>query len=181
MDYEATIEKIKRKINSLGKCPIHNCPAHYCNTDDNFSQKNQANSNPKKRYAEPTIKSSKMRINQDYSFQRPNKRHTANGIKNRKIELQDFINNHSPDLLLIQESHLQKRDKFYLPNFEFFRNDRDNPLLQDCGRHLPYHHIPTPPLQHIEATVISLNLPNLDPIIIASIYVPLHLILICSH
>ncbi|GIX90787.1 putative RNA-directed DNA polymerase from transposon X-element [Caerostris extrusa] len=104
----------------------------------------------------------------------------ANGIKNRKIELQDFINNHSPDLLLIQESHLQKQDKFYLPNFHCFKDNRDNPLyIRAAGgtatfikRHLPYHQISIPPLQHIEATVISLNLPNLDPIIIASIYVP---------
>ncbi|GIY80647.1 hypothetical protein CDAR_261191 [Caerostris darwini] len=81
-------------------------------------------------------------------------------------------------------------DKFYLPNFECFRKDRDNSLyIRAAGstaifvkRQLPYHHIPTPPLQHIEATVISLNLPNLDPIIIASIYMfHLHLILNCSH
>ncbi|GIY22912.1 RNA-directed DNA polymerase from mobile element jockey [Caerostris extrusa] len=37
--------------------------------------------------------------------------------------------------------------------------------------HFPFH-TPTPLLQHIEAATISLNLPNLDPIIIASIYVP---------
>ncbi|GIY05594.1 hypothetical protein CDAR_90901 [Caerostris darwini] len=150
MDYEATIEKIKGKINSLGKCPIHNCPAHYCNTDDNFSQKNQANSNPKKRYAEPTIKSSKMRINQDDSFQRPNKRHTARSTPAEK--------------------------SFRLPTHNKFDNIPDEPAVGGTAifvkRHLPYHHIPTPPLQHIEATVISLNLPNLDPIIIASIYVP---------
>ncbi|GIY29063.1 RNA-directed DNA polymerase from mobile element jockey [Caerostris darwini] len=84
------------------------------------------------------------------------------------------------DLLLIQESHPQKQDKFYLANFDCFKNDRDNPLYIRAARgtvifmkrHLPYHQIPTPPLQHIEVTVISLKLPNLDPIIIASIYVP---------
>ncbi|GIX96696.1 putative RNA-directed DNA polymerase from transposon X-element [Caerostris darwini] len=84
------------------------------------------------------------------------------------------------DLLLIQESHLRNKGKFYLPNFDCFGNDRSNPL---CVRatggtaifmksHLPYHHIPTRPLQHIEPTIISLNLPNLDPIITASICVP---------
>ncbi|GIY30973.1 RNA-directed DNA polymerase from mobile element jockey [Caerostris darwini] len=106
----------------------------------------------------------------------------ANGIKKRKIELHDFIINHSPDLLLIQETHLQPQDNFFLPNFHGYRNDRINPLQSKAAggtaifikNHLPYHHVPTPPLQHIEASIISLNLPNLDPIIIASIYVPVN-------
>ncbi|GIY37379.1 hypothetical protein CEXT_446641 [Caerostris extrusa] len=34
------------------------------------------------------------------------------------------------------------------------------------------HHTPTPPLHHSKANIISLNFPNLDPIIIASINVP---------
>ncbi|GIY13729.1 hypothetical protein CDAR_311901 [Caerostris darwini] len=85
MDHEATIEEIKGKIESLGKCPIPYCPAHYCNTADNFIQ-NQANSNPKKRYAEPTIKSSKMRLNQADWFQRRNKRHFSDG----RIDGKDF-------------------------------------------------------------------------------------------
>ncbi|GIY04067.1 RNA-directed DNA polymerase from mobile element jockey, partial [Caerostris darwini] len=106
----------------------------------------------------------------------------ANGIKKRKLELHDFIINHSPDLLLIQETHLQPQDNFFLPNFHGYRNDRINPLQSKAAggtaifikNHLPYHHVPTPPLQHIEASIISLNLPNLHPIIIASIYVPVN-------
>ncbi|GIY11832.1 hypothetical protein CDAR_367531, partial [Caerostris darwini] len=73
----------------------------------------------------------------------------ANGIKKRKIELHDFIINHSPDLLLIQETHLQPQDNFSLPNFHGYRNDRINPLQSKAARgtaifiknHLPYHHV----------------------------------------
>ncbi|GIY33603.1 hypothetical protein CDAR_409371 [Caerostris darwini] len=80
------------------------------------------------------------------------------------------------------ETHLQPQDNFFLPNFHGYRNDRINPLQSKAAggtaifikNHLPYHHVPTPPLQHIEASIISLNLPNLHPIIIASIYVPVN-------
>ncbi|GBN19982.1 RNA-directed DNA polymerase from mobile element jockey, partial [Araneus ventricosus] len=39
-------------------------------------------------------------------------------------------------------------------------------------KHLTHHEIPNPTLNEIEATTISLNLPNIDPIIISSIYIP---------
>ncbi|GIX69855.1 RNA-directed DNA polymerase from mobile element jockey [Caerostris extrusa] len=74
----------------------------------------------------------------------------------------------------------QTKINFTCPTFDCFRNDRNNPLYFTASvntaifikNHLPYHHIPTLPLQHIEATIISLNISNMDPIIIAFIYVP---------
>ncbi|GFT33130.1 RNA-directed DNA polymerase from mobile element jockey [Trichonephila clavipes] len=39
-------------------------------------------------------------------------------------------------------------------------------------RNFPHYNLPTPPLQHIEATIVVLTPPNFNPISIASVYVP---------
>ncbi|GFX39088.1 probable RNA-directed DNA polymerase from transposon X-element [Trichonephila clavipes] len=68
----------------------------------------------------------------------------ANGVKSRQMELINFINKDSLDLILIQETHLR-----------------------------PDHHlIPTPQLGVVEATSVVLIPPNDDPFLLASIYIP---------
>ncbi|GFQ79528.1 hypothetical protein TNCT_33071 [Trichonephila clavata] len=75
----------------------------------------------------------------------------ANGVSSRKIELQDFINKHSLDIILIQETHLRPGVNFKSPNFTTFRNDRTPiPTHPSSGTailiksSLKHHHIPTP-------------------------------------
>ncbi|GIY11481.1 hypothetical protein CEXT_586761 [Caerostris extrusa] len=114
----------------------------------------------------------------------------ADGIKNRKIKLQDFINDYSPDQLLIQESHLQNKDKFYLPYFDFIKNDKINSFYLNAsggtaillgGSLKIFLLIITFLLHYIGTSIIFLNLANLDPIIIESIYVQIPLIHKSSH
>lgn len=50
----------------------------------------------------------------------------ANSIKDKKMELQDFIHNHRPDIVLLQETFLKSNDKFGMPNYITYRTDRDN-------------------------------------------------------
>ncbi|GFW98367.1 hypothetical protein TNCV_1092451 [Trichonephila clavipes] len=45
-------------------------------------------------------------------------------------------------------------------------------LLILIRRNFPHYNLPTPPLQHIEATIVVLTPPNFNPISIASVYVP---------
>ncbi|GFX99428.1 putative RNA-directed DNA polymerase from transposon X-element [Trichonephila clavipes] len=65
-----------------------------------------------------------------------------------------------------------------IPNYICYRNDRDTGERARGGtlilirRNLPHYNLPTPPLQHIEATIVALTPPNFNPISIASVYVP---------
>ncbi|GFW16035.1 hypothetical protein TNCV_2863681 [Trichonephila clavipes] len=48
----------------------------------------------------------------------------ANGVRSRIIELRDFINKHSLDIILIQETHLRPGVSIRVPNYTLYRNDR---------------------------------------------------------
>ncbi|GFW28579.1 probable RNA-directed DNA polymerase from transposon X-element [Trichonephila clavipes] len=107
----------------------------------------------------------------------------ANGVKSRIVELRDFIDKHSPDIVLIQETHLGPGDTLHIPNFTTYRNDRPTPpnqyrrggtalLLKSS---LPHYHTPTPPTGTVEATSVTLTPPGSQPIIITSLYIsPTH-------
>ncbi|GFQ68769.1 hypothetical protein TNCT_160221 [Trichonephila clavata] len=89
-----------------------------------------------------------------------------NGVSSCKIELQDFINKHSPDIILIQEPHLRPGVNFKIPNFTTFRNDRTPIPTHPSGgtailikSSLKHHHIHTPSLGAVEATVVVLSPP----------------------
>ncbi|GFT00490.1 RNA-directed DNA polymerase from mobile element jockey [Trichonephila clavipes] len=85
---------------------------------------------------------------------------------------------YAPDLILIQETHLRPKYNINIPNYICYRNDRDTGESTRGGtlilirRNLPHYNLPTPPLQHIEATIVVLTPPNFNPISIASVYVP---------
>ncbi|GFQ98496.1 hypothetical protein TNCT_263661 [Trichonephila clavata] len=90
----------------------------------------------------------------------------ANGVSSHKIELQDLINKHSLDIILIQERHLRPGVNFKIPNFSTFRNDRTPIPTHPTGgtailikSSLKHHHIPTPLLGAVEATAVDLTPP----------------------
>ncbi|GFT16588.1 putative RNA-directed DNA polymerase from transposon X-element [Trichonephila clavipes] len=102
----------------------------------------------------------------------------ANGLLKRRIELRIFIEKHSPDITLIQETHLRPSHSFNIANYHCYRNDR---IMEDHAaggtlilikNNIKHFHLPTPPLQAIEATIVIINLPNHNPISIVSCYIP---------
>ncbi|GFQ86311.1 putative RNA-directed DNA polymerase from transposon X-element [Trichonephila clavata] len=103
----------------------------------------------------------------------------AKGVSSRKIEPQDFINKHSLDIILIQQTHLRPGVNFKIPNFTTFRNGRIPIPTHPSGgtailikSSLKHHHIPTPSLGAVEATAVVLTPPpDDDPLSIASIYI----------
>lgn len=94
-------------------------------------------------------------------------------------ELKYFISINQPDVLLIQETNLKINNRLSIPNYSCYRDDAIK--INNWIKHgtaifiknsIPHFHVPSPDLQHIEATIIAINPPNpLDPITIASIYV----------
>ncbi|GFS55243.1 probable RNA-directed DNA polymerase from transposon X-element [Trichonephila clavipes] len=103
----------------------------------------------------------------------------ADGVRSRVVEMHDFIDKHSPDLFLIQETHLRPEYSFNIPNYICYRNDRTGPTRGWGGtailikRSIPHFHVPTPPpLTGVEATLVALTPSDQEPFLVASIYAP---------
>ncbi|GFY77105.1 putative RNA-directed DNA polymerase from transposon X-element [Trichonephila inaurata madagascariensis] len=103
----------------------------------------------------------------------------ADGVRSRIVEIRDFIDKHSPDLMLIQETHQRPEYSFNIPNYLCYRDDRTNSVRGWGGtailikRSIPHFHVPTPPLlTGVEATLVALTPSDQEPILVASIYIP---------
>ncbi|GFW14388.1 probable RNA-directed DNA polymerase from transposon X-element [Trichonephila clavipes] len=105
----------------------------------------------------------------------------ANGILSKITELKIFIEQHSPDLILIQETHLRPSHNINIANYTCYTNYR--PTSSDNNRAfggtlilvkntINRYSLPTPPMQTIEATIVILTPFDHDPISIVSVYVP---------
>ncbi|GFW54502.1 probable RNA-directed DNA polymerase from transposon X-element [Trichonephila clavipes] len=105
----------------------------------------------------------------------------ANGLLSKLTELKIFIEQHSPDLILIQETHLRPSHNINIANYTCYRNDR--PTSSDNNRAfggtlilvknaINHYSLPTPPMQTIEATIVILTPFDHDPISIVSVYIP---------
>ncbi|GFW29507.1 probable RNA-directed DNA polymerase from transposon X-element [Trichonephila clavipes] len=88
---------------------------------------------------------------------------------------------YSPDLILIQETHLRPSHNINIANYTCYRNDRQPTTENDRAfggtlilvkRAINHYSLSTPPLQTIEATVVILTPLDHEPISIVSIYIP---------
>ena len=50
----------------------------------------------------------------------------AEGLKNKKPELQEFLRKEKVDIICIQETHLSEPHRFFVRGYELFRHDRKN-------------------------------------------------------
>ncbi|GFU02363.1 probable RNA-directed DNA polymerase from transposon X-element [Trichonephila clavipes] len=103
----------------------------------------------------------------------------ADGVRSRIVEIRDFIDKHSPDIFLLQETHLRPEHSFKIPNYICYRNDRTHPAPGRGGtaiiikNFISHYHVPTPPLfTGVEATLFIIIPIDYDPILIGSIYIP---------
>ncbi|GFV83592.1 probable RNA-directed DNA polymerase from transposon X-element [Trichonephila clavipes] len=103
----------------------------------------------------------------------------ANGLLRRNAELRIFIEKHSPDIFLIQETHLRPSHTFNIANYTCHRNDRISDGPRTAGgtlilvkNSLKHYCLPTPPLRALEATNIILTpTPKPDPKSITYVYI----------
>ncbi|GBN77703.1 hypothetical protein AVEN_269107-1 [Araneus ventricosus] len=101
----------------------------------------------------------------------------AAGIKNKINQLKYFLLDWKPDILALQETHLNPGDRLKFPNYSSYRTDR---LTHRGGgtailiRNSIDHH-PTPfASTTFENTTIEIHLPDSTPVTISSIYRPPH-------
>ncbi|GFY29928.1 probable RNA-directed DNA polymerase from transposon X-element [Trichonephila clavipes] len=103
----------------------------------------------------------------------------VNGVRSRIVEIRDFIDKHSPDIFLLQETHLRPEHSFKIPNYVCCRNNRTYPAPGRGGtvilikNSISHYHVPTPPLlRGVEVTLITITPIDHEPILIGSIYIP---------
>ncbi|GFX57714.1 putative RNA-directed DNA polymerase from transposon X-element [Trichonephila clavipes] len=87
----------------------------------------------------------------------------ANDILNKILEFKIFVEKYSPDVILVQETHLRPVHNISVANYKCYRNDRvtDGPAssgtLVFIKKSIPHFNTPTPQLYHIEATTVTIN------------------------
>jgi hypothetical protein len=99
----------------------------------------------------------------------------ARGIKSKKFEFLNYLEVNNIPIALVNETHLQPTTKFKCPNYITYRSDRLNQrgggtaiLIRQDFKH---SEILLPPLKHMEATAIQLNI-NKESVTLISIYNP---------
>ncbi|GFV85292.1 probable RNA-directed DNA polymerase from transposon X-element [Trichonephila clavipes] len=106
---------------------------------------------------------------------------SAQADANQMYGLIEASCNHSPDLILIQETHLRPSHNINIAHYTCYRNDR--PTSSDNNRAfggtlilvknaINHYSLSTPPMQTIEATIVILTPFDHDPISIVSVYIP---------
>lgn len=99
----------------------------------------------------------------------------ANGVKNKRYQLEEFADEHNLDLVLLSETHLKPGNNLRLPNYDVYRNDRLDRELGGTAilikRSIAHHRISTPALQNLEATTVSVDTSH-GPLLVTSVYKP---------
>ncbi|XP_035233534.1 uncharacterized protein LOC118205351 [Stegodyphus dumicola] len=99
----------------------------------------------------------------------------CNGIKSQVTEIKDYINRHSLDIVLFNETHLRTTDSLKIANFDVFRSDRihnrGGGTAIAAKRYLKCCKFALPIFNSIEACACILNSKGVEYLIV-SIYKP---------
>lgn len=104
----------------------------------------------------------------------------CNGLFNKILELREFVNEHNPHIILLQETHFRPGMNPKIPNYNMIRTDHTNAAGTRAIRgtaiyvknHLNYINITTPIQNCVDATGISLLIPGEPQLIFFSVYLP---------
>ncbi|GFV24461.1 probable RNA-directed DNA polymerase from transposon X-element [Trichonephila clavipes] len=103
----------------------------------------------------------------------------AKGILSKINEFKLFVEKYSPDIILIQETKLRPIHNIRVANYTCYRNDRiaeghavGGGTLIMIKNSINHFNTQTPQLQYTEATIVTINPPNFNPLTIISIYIP---------
>jgi exonuclease III len=82
----------------------------------------------------------------------------ADGVRGRKLELQQFLSEHGVDIYLLNETHLVAKRALRSVNYVCHRKDRSTPgggtaILVHKG--IDHYAVPVSGLQYLEATAIQ--------------------------
>lgn len=105
----------------------------------------------------------------------------CNSVLDKILEFKEFINEHSPDIILLQETLLRPKNSLKIPNYIVFRNDFPSPnrfpmrgtaiLIKKCFNCYPVNN---PPLHCIDAIACNIIFPGNSHMTFVSVYIPHH-------
>jgi hypothetical protein len=97
----------------------------------------------------------------------------ANGISKQRYELSKQLQDLHADVALFSETHLKPYERFYIPNYHFYRIDRHPGRKAGTAvavrKGIPPSHVDLPPLVSIEATGVCIPIGNRE-ILFAAVY-----------
>ncbi|PNF22596.1 hypothetical protein B7P43_G12673 [Cryptotermes secundus] len=97
----------------------------------------------------------------------------ANGIGRQRYELRKQLQDLHVDVALFSETHLKPHERFFIPNYHFYRIDRQSGrkggtavAVRKC---IPHNHVDLPPLVSVEATGVCIPIGNSE-VLLAAVY-----------
>lgn len=99
----------------------------------------------------------------------------ANGLTNKKAEIQQYLEEKKIDVMLINETHLKPHQRLNIANYHTHRNDRDikkgggTAILTKKG--IKHYKLPIPEMTNLEATGI-ITYTKRGPLLIYAVYHP---------
>ena len=105
-----------------------------------------------------------------------NKTVNINGARNKIDLLYDYINDHNPDIIILNETKLSENVQLHIPNYTIVRKDISNHkggVLIAVASNLPFTQTLTEELKFDQALSIVIHLPDINnPLHIMTYYNP---------
>jgi hypothetical protein len=97
----------------------------------------------------------------------------ANGIGRQRYELSKQMHELHIDVALLSETHLKPHEKFFIPNYHFYRTDRfpgrKGGTAVAVRKGIPHSYVDLPPLVLVEATGVFIPILNSE-VLLAAVY-----------
>jgi hypothetical protein len=88
----------------------------------------------------------------------------ANGIGRQRYELSKQLQEQHIDVALLSQTHLKPHERFFIPNYHFYRTDRfpgrKGGTCVAVRKGIRHDHVDLPPLVSIEATGVCIQIGN---------------------
>jgi hypothetical protein len=87
-----------------------------------------------------------------------------NGIGRQRYELSKQLQDQHIDVALFSETHLKPHERFFIPNFHFYRTDRypgrKGETAVAVRNGIPLNHVDLPPPVSVEPTGVCIHIGN---------------------
>jgi hypothetical protein len=94
-----------------------------------------------------------------------------NGIARQRYELSKQLQELHVDVALFSGIHLKSHERFFIPNYHFYRTDRylgrKGGTAVAVRKGIPHYHVNLPPLVSVEATGVCMPLGNIEVLLAA--------------
>jgi hypothetical protein len=97
----------------------------------------------------------------------------ANGIGRQRFELCRQLQDLHIDVALFSETHLKPHERFFIPNFHFYRTDRfpgrKGGTAVAVRKGIPHNHLDLPPFVSVEVRGVCIPIGNSE-LLLAAVY-----------